>query len=61
MQSIPLVLFAERFSDVKNLLSLTTFLLLKVEFETKIKTVLFEARKRLEHRRAFPQRETPLP
>jgi len=31
----------------------------KAEFETKIKTILIEARERLERRRAFPQKETP--
>jgi len=31
----------------------------KVEFETKIKTILIEAKERLERRRAFPQKETP--
>jgi len=31
----------------------------KAEFETKIKTILIEAKERLERRRAFPQREKP--
>ncbi|MCL2135502.1 MAG: PDDEXK nuclease domain-containing protein [Candidatus Bathyarchaeota archaeon] len=36
-----------------------TYLPPKAEFETKIKTILVEARERLERRRVFPQRETP--
>jgi len=31
----------------------------KAEFETKIKTILIEAKERLERRRTFPQKETP--
>jgi predicted nuclease of restriction endonuclease-like (RecB) superfamily len=31
----------------------------KAEFETKIKTILIEAKERLERRRTFPQKDTP--
>jgi len=45
----------KRFSDVKILLQLIANLMSKAEFETKIKTVLFEARERLERRSVFLQ------